>query len=317
MKYFIFFFFSSALIFAQDFSSIKLKTDKYSGLLTAEKLAKKIDLDFSSKEDKVKAIFCWITKNIRYDLKEFYNPNRVKRTSFRYRTLEERDKKLQEIKDNLVRKTLQSRKGVCEGYAQTFSKVCNLLAIENSVIKGYIRQSAININNPHSSPNHSWNAVKIDTKWIFIDATWAAGYEVNGKWLRKMNSYYYDIPKEKYFKTHLPEKSIWRLRIGRMEKEEFYNQPIYNHRFLKSDIDLITPKTGIIHKNKNGKVVFKLKNIKDDQLIHIGFLGNSMAQKPDVITKKGVTTVSIIPPKGARQLFLLIDKEVVLEFLIQ
>lgn len=316
MKQFLFFFLISISIFAQDFSSIKTKTDTYSGLLTAEKLAQNIKRDFTNNEDKVKAAFCWITKNIRYDLEEFYNPNRKQQYSFRYRTIEERDQKLQKLKDDLVNTTLSTRKGVCEGYAQTFSKVCTLLNIENEVIEGYIRQSANAINNPLSQPNHSWNAVKIDNQWIFIDATWAAGYEMNGKWIRKLNPYYYNIPAKNYFKTHLPEKSIWRLRVGNIEKEDFYSQPIYNPLFLNSTVELISPTTGVVSKNNSGSIVIKLKNVQPSQFILVGFLGNPMAQKPTTSTQDGITSVSIAPPKGARQLFLLIDTKVVLEFLI-
>ncbi|TYP97988.1 transglutaminase superfamily protein [Tenacibaculum adriaticum] len=317
MKYLlIFFLLISFSISAQNFSVIKEKTDLYSGLLTAEKLAHKIELDFSSEEDKVKAIFCWMTKNIRYDLDEFYNPTR-KEISFRYRTNEERDQKLQEIKNKTVAETLSTRKGVCEGYAQTFSKICDLLQIENEVITGYVRTSSNTIGKPQQQPNHAWNTVKINNKWIFIDTTWGAGYENNGKWLRNFNPYYFNISTKKYFKTHFPEKSIWRLRVGRMEKEEFYNQPIYSHLFLKSDVELTAPKSGILSKNKNGKIDIILKNIKPSQQIHVGFLGLPYAQKPEVTSKNGVTSVTITPPTNALQLFLLIDKEVAIEFLIQ
>lgn len=316
MKQLLFFLFISASIFAQDFSSIKMKTDSYSGLLTAEKLANNIKRDFSTDENKVKAIFCWMTKNIRYDLEEFYNPSRNASYGFRYRTQEELEQKLQAIKDTTVTETLSSRKAVCEGYAQTFSKICDLLDIENEVVKGYVRQRASSINNPSAQPNHAWNAVKINKKWIFIDATWAAGHEINGRWLRKFNPYYYNISREHHFKTHLPEKSVWVLRIGRIEKEDFYNQPIYKPTFLTSNIELVSPKTGIINR-KNGKIEFKLKNITPTQTIHVGFVGMRFAQNPDIVTENGITTVSIVPPSGTQQTFLIIDKKVMLEFLVK
>lgn len=316
MKQLLFFLFISASIFAQDFSSIKMKTDSYSGLLTAEKLANNIKRDFSTDEDKVKAIFCWMTRNIRYDLEEFYNPNRKTSYRFRYQTQEELQQKLQKIKDKTVTKTLSNRKAVCEGYAQTFAKICDLLNIENEVIQGYVRQRANNIKKPLAQPNHTWNAVKVNEKWNFIDVTWAAGHEINGRWLRKFNPYYYNISKEHYFKTHLPEKSVWVLRIGRIKKKEFYNQPIYKPAFLTSGVKLVSPQGGVLNK-KDRKIEIKLKNLSPTQSIHIGFAGMQLAQTPDVITKNGITTVSITVPNGVQQTFLILDKEIVLEFLVQ
>lgn len=316
MKQLLFFFLISVSIFSQDFTSIKLKTDSYSGLLTAEELANNIKRDFLTEEKKVKAIFCWMTKNIRYDLEEFYNPNRKTSFGFRYRSKEELEQKMQAIKDETVATTLSSKKAVCEGYAQTFSKICNLLKIENEVIKGYVRQNSLCINKPQPNPNHAWNAVKLNGNWMFIDVTWASGHEINGRWLRKFKPYYYDIKRENYFKTHLPEDSLWKLRVGRIEKEEFYKQPIYNHRFLSSGVKLVAPKTGILYR-KDGEIEIKLKNVAPKQQIHIGFVGVKFAQQPKIITKNGITTISIIPVNGAKQAFLILNREVVLEFLVE
>ena len=316
MRVLIFTLFLSFIGFAQDFSKINLKIKAYPKSLTAQQLAEKISKDFLSKESQTKAIYSWLTANIRYDLEEFYNPNRATKVSFRYQTLEERDRKLKAIKDEIVNETLSSRKAVCEGYAQTFSKVCTLLNIENAVIEGYVRSSSNRIGRPLQGPNHSWNAVKLDGKWVYVDATWGAGSENNGRWIRKFNSYYYNIPKDKHFKTHLPEKSLWRLRVGRMDKEEYYNQPIYSHEFLKSDVELSSPTSGILFRKSNGSVQLELKNATENEIL-IGFLGSTMAVKPTTVIKGNTTKVTIIPPAGAKALFLLIDREVAIEFLVK
>ena len=51
--------------------------------------------------------------------------------------------------------------------------------------------------------------------------------------------------------------------------------------------------------------------------ILVGFLGSTTAVKPNVLHKGNKTTVSINPPVGASALFLLIDREVALEFLVR
>ncbi|OSY88512.1 hypothetical protein WH52_07105 [Tenacibaculum holothuriorum] len=311
---FLFIFFSLS-VFSQNFSDIETKVNSYPKLISAEQLAQRIAKDFSTKENQVKTTFYWLTQNIRYDLESYYNPKN-KRIGFRYRNEEERKQKLQAIKDNIVKETLQTRKAVCEGYAQSLAKICNLLDIENDVIKGYIRNSSRDINKPSRSTNHAWNAVKLNGKWIYIDPTWSAGAVMNGRWQRKFNPYYYDIPLKNYFKTHYPEDNLWQLRVERLEIEDYFNQPIYSSSFLNSTVELVKPLKGILT-SKNNTIEIQLKNLKSTDRVMCGFLGSQYAQKP-TITKSGtITTVRISPPPRAKELFLIINREVVLEFLIE
>jgi len=315
MRFIILFLLISTLGFAQDFTNIKAKTDRYRNIDSAEKLADKINKDFTSDDDKVKALFCWLTSNISYDLEEYYNPS-SRSTYFRYRTEEERIQKLEEIKNKTVTKTIIGRKAVCEGYARTFHKVCTLLGIESEVIGGYARFGYPQIGKPQSNTNHAWNAVKLNGKWQYIDATWGAGSVVNGQWQRIFKPYYFNISKEHYFKTHLPETDKWKHKIGDITKKEFYNQPIYSERFLASGVELIQPKKGTIRKNSDGTISFSFKNAIDKEFL-VGFLSSNVAKRPVVSNSNGITTVSIIPPASAKVCFLLINREVNLQFLIE
>ena len=315
MKIFLsFLLFASVSVQSQNFSNIEQKVKQYPKLISVEKLAERIAKDFSAKENQVKAAFYWLTQNIRYDLVSFYNP-RNKRIGFQYQNETERRQKLQAIKDAIVKETLQTRKAVCEGYAQSLAKICNLLGIENEVIKGYIRNSTRDINSSNKSTNHAWNAVKLNDKWMYIDATWSAGAVINGRWQRKFNPYYYNIPLKNYFKTHYPEDKLWQLRVGRLDIDDYFNQPIYSSVFLSSSIELVKPLKGIIIP-KNNTIEIQLKNVKATDRVMFGFLGYQYAKKPTVLKNGEITTLSIIPPENAKTLFLILNKEVVLEFLI-
>lgn len=314
-RLFFLFFLLNWAVNAQDFSLIEEKVIDYPKLTTAENLAKRIAKDFHSKELQVQAAFYWLSYNIKYDLEGYYNP-RQKRISFKYKNEQEKLEKLQAIKDEIVNETLSNRKALCEGYAQTLAKIYSLLQIENEVIKGYVRNSSNDIANPKSNSNHAWNAVKLNNNWIYIDATWAAGMVNNGSWQQLFNSYYYNIPKEQYFKTHYPENKLWQLRVGRMEKDDFYNQPIYSSAFLQSDLQLISPKKGIL--NGSTPIEIKLKNLSENQTIFLGYSGYRYAVKPDkIVIKNNITTITTLPPKNSKQVYLIIDKEVMLEFLFQ
>ena len=312
---FILFFLFCYTANAQDFSFIEQKVANYPKFIKIEDLATKISNDFTSKEQQVKATFYWLATNIRYDLDGYFKPRR-KRISFRYRNEQERLEKLQAIKDEIITETLLTKKALCEGYAQTFAKVCNLLEIENEVIKGYVRNSANDINNPKPSSNHAWNAVKLDDKWIYVDATWAAGAVTNNVWTPAFNDYYYNIKKSNYFKTHYPEDTLWQLRVSRIEKEDFYNQPIYHSAFLKSNLQLVSPKKGTI--NGKNTVEIQLKNLPPSKSVFLGYSGYRYAIKPNTVTtKNNITTITTSPPENSKQLFLIVDKKIMLEFLLE
>lgn len=318
MKPLLFFFLLiSFSVFAQDFSKVDATVKTYPKFISAEKLASKISTDFSSDSEKVRAIYTWLTLNIRYDLNELYNPTQPQTISFSYSTEEERQQKLKAIKAKIVTETLIQRKAVCEGYAQTFSKVCNILKIENEIISGYVRNTSQEIGRIANRTNHAWNAVKLNGKWKYFDATWGAGYEMNGRWQRAFNDYYFDIPKEKLFLSHYPDETLWQLRVKRMTKKDFYNQPIYGHTFLKSNIELVSPTSGFVKKDKNGLVEIQLKNLAKNQRVYVGFDTSNYAKRPITSLKEKVTSIKINPPKGAKQLFVTLNNDVVLEFLIQ
>ena len=131
----------SAATFSQNFEKVDAKVLQYPRFSKVDDLANKIESDFSSDVDKVRAAFFWLAKNIRYNLKEYYNP-RQRKYQFRYKSEEEKAQKLQAIKDQLVNTAFRTKMGVCEEYAQSFKKICDLLNIEAAVIKGNVRTDA-------------------------------------------------------------------------------------------------------------------------------------------------------------------------------
>ena len=57
---------------------------------------------------------------------------------------------------------------MCEGYAQTLSKIYTHLGLENMVIKGYVRNSILDIGDEQQMPNHAWNLVKVNDEWRIV-----------------------------------------------------------------------------------------------------------------------------------------------------
>lgn len=313
MKQLLFFILFSIALQSQDFTNVDNVVAKYPRFSKVEQLVSKIKKDFSSDEDKARAAFFWLSNNIRYNLEEYYNPTQ-RSYNFRYSTEVEKQQKLQAIKDKIVADTFRTKSGVCEDYAQSFMKICDLLNIEAAVIKGNVRNTPQEIGKPEQNTNHAWNGVKINGKWLILDTTWAAGFEQNGRWVKQFDNYFYDIPKDKVFKTHYPADNLWVLRFGRMSIEEFYNQPIYGKVFLNSKTELISPKTGILRVNLSKEIQLKIKNFDRTDLIFYTFKGQRYAQKPLILIENSVATLTFKNAPKNSYLNLFINKNIALQF---
>ena len=78
---------------SQDFKKVDSLVLEYPRFSKAEDLATKISKDFTSDEDKARAAFYWLAKNIRYNLKELYNPKQ-RSYNFSYSSEKERIQKI-------------------------------------------------------------------------------------------------------------------------------------------------------------------------------------------------------------------------------
>jgi len=174
-------------------------------LKTSEEIAKYLTLKLKSEHEKVRALHIWITHNIKYDL-SLLNSD-VTYTSY----------------DKLVEDTINFGKGICDNYSQLFHYMCNSIGIESYVISGYTPEID---NNEIPDISHSWNAVKIEGDYLFLDNTWAAGYvNYKGNYIHKFIDEYFLISSKEFIKTHVPFDPIW----------QFLNNPISNLEIENKD----------------------------------------------------------------------------------
>ena len=299
---------------SQNYTEVDAKVKRYPTFNSAQKLAAKINTDFASDADKIRAVFIWLTENIRYDLQEYYNPT-AKKIGFSYKDETEKQQKLQQIKDAIVKETFKKRKAVCEGYAQSFKKVCDLLQIEATVIKGYARNSTNEIGIIPSTSNHAWNAVKLNHKWQFIDATWAAGYAINNQWEKNFTEYYFYPNPAELLRTHLPESNAWQLVDTQIDKKTFANQPIIGQGFFYRNLALIAPTKGIISNKK--KVRFKIRNLSETDVIGYQFEGQQYGNRAEVVFENTVGSFTInLENKRKTELYIFINNEIALQYKI-
>lgn len=109
--------------------------------------AKELTEGLVSDEEKIKAIYSYITSNVKYDYKK------LSRLTVDY---------LPEI-DSI----LEGRQGICYDYSALFAAMLRSIDIPTKMVKGYTT---------NVKEYHAWNEVFIEGKWRIVDTTLDAGY---------------------------------------------------------------------------------------------------------------------------------------------
>lgn len=202
--------FYTSLIFGADYAKIdKQSSTVPQNLRTAEEIAVYLAKNLTSPTEKTRAIYYWISHNIKYDMGMITSNKSATST--------------QELVDDVLKR----RQGVCANYAELFHACCKSVGVQSYVISGIISQ-----NGKLDDISHAWNAVFIDGKYYFVDATWASGHEDKGKYVHKFNDQYFLVAPAEFIKTHMPFDPIW----------QFLNHPLTNKEFENGDFEkLKTP----------------------------------------------------------------------------
>lgn len=195
----------SILGFGQkDFSSIDDKSKSIpDSLSTANEIALFLTHNLNSDTEKARAIYIWIAHNIKYDLSQI-------NTTRRFDTSQE-----------LIDEVLKVRQGICQHYSELFHSMSKSVGLTSYLIRGYTRDAMGEI----ADVSHVWNGIEIDSNYYFIDATWAAGYELNGRYVHKFRDNYFLKSPQGYIKDHMPFDPIW----------QFLDNPINNNDFISND----------------------------------------------------------------------------------
>ena len=122
--------------------------------------------------------------------------------------------------------TLSTGICVCQGYALTFNKFCEMMDIDCDYVFGNGR-----------GETHAWDIVKIDNKCYLVDCTWDAGTGVkeDGKLVFKPDystSYLYQRP-EVFIFNHYPTKNdAHQLLATKITQEQFKALPDITPKFF-------------------------------------------------------------------------------------
>lgn len=251
--------FLSMSAFAQDYERVDAIISMYPNTFdNPERLSKFIARDFTSEEDKVRAIYTWIIQNIAYD------PDEYKQFDYTFTNYRERNEKDEKLRNKIIQRTLQKGVAVCEGYAMLFEKLCEQQGIKNYLVRGDIKSNFPDIGRPFKRV-HMWNVASIEGKYYLFDATWGAG-KYNGKFIKEPSYFYYETPPELFIKTHYPDMPEDAFMDEIMSREQFSEQPLIIEKSLLAK-DIESPSKGLLFEDAYfGEILFSIKNIDPEKI---------------------------------------------------
>ncbi len=238
----------------QDYEIIDATIELYpTNFSSAEELSKFISRDFTSEEEKVRAIYTWIIRNVVYD------PEEYKQFNYNFKNYRERNAKEEITREKVIQRTLKKGIAVCEGYAMLFERLCELQGVSNYLVRGDIKTNFNDIGRPFKKV-HMWNVAMIDGQAFLFDPTWGAG-KYHGKFIREPSYFYYKTPPEQLIKTHYPHLQEDTFLSEIFTREDFASLPLLiNENLLLTDIE--SPSQGVISSlNEDGKIEFSIRNI--------------------------------------------------------
>ena len=260
-------------------------------------------IDLTDPVLKARAIFVWITDHIAYDCNKYHTQNRNFRV--RYSSEEDLQRKLSELDQQTVARTLKHQRGVCHDYSILFNTMCAAAGIEAQKIDGYVPNGVRTIGKKPEGPNHSWNAFRANGRWYLIDATWGSGFvdAAVTKFRKEFRPEYFMMPPEDMIKTHYPEEERWQLLDKPFDAREFSTQPVYYPAYWDLSIKSISPSTGKIE-TKTQQIRME---IPDCSLAGEDFIivqGEKLVQQGFI--RKGDYYQVFFTPKGRKQVTIMV-----------
>jgi transglutaminase/protease-like cytokinesis protein 3 len=226
--------------------SIALNTKIESKKVDLCYLSNMLSKELPTQQEKTRAIFRWITSNIKYSTGVSSNANDV----------------------------LHARKASCLGYANLFKEMCSCINIECRIVEGWVKTDVSEINKKIKLPNHAWNIVNISNSYYLFDPTYAASDYILGK--KKMaysfDSIYFAIDPEFFIFTHYPENKKDQLLEKEMDIKYFRKLPIIFKEFYFLQITTFSPTQGLIKCKAKRPISFEFISLYDIDLSKIGVL---------------------------------------------
>lgn len=285
-----------------DFSHISFKSadsiaavNKGADLNNLPKLAFDLTHNLNTDVERFRAIYIWVCSNVKNDFR-MYQRNHAKRVKYRDDSIKLRlwNKRFQKV---LFKQLHKNQKTICSGYAFLIKELCDLSGLESEIIDGYARTSTTNIEKL-TTPNHQWNAIKLNNKWYLNDATWASGITNPNtfKFEFNYNDGFFLSPPELFAINHYPTTPKWFVfKQNTPSFETFLNGPVLYgnaYKYLRKHQTPVSLENQI---QKKETIVFTYELNNPEEITNIQFEidnGNSISIiKPNKVSINGSSLV--------------------------
>jgi transglutaminase/protease-like cytokinesis protein 3 len=316
-------FFAVPVFSQQDRNDMKMisRDKKFNQVISPEELSRQLTASCTTDLQKVRAIFYWITDNIAYRTKPIRSRKKIAPV-----TIEETNDTaaLKPLDERVAETVLEDRVAVCDGYARLFKTLCSYSGLQAEVINGYARTEAIK-RIQRFRPNHSWNAVMIDSVWQLLDVTWASGYISwhGNEFVRHLDEQYFLSTSEQFIREHYPDDLRWTLMEDPPLMAEFRYSPFKQKSFSKYGITSYSPETGIIEVNQGDTLFIGLQTAnaqKDRQISSDPFLDTAIyttaisALLVPVIEGQKISYTYIADRPTVQWLYILYNDDIILRY---
>jgi hypothetical protein len=224
-----------------------------------------ITAPYNSKRQKAMAIYCWIGRNISWNIKAT---------------------KSGDPKNTLPENVVSLRTSTPLGFANLFQEMCSQSNIRCLVADGYVKYSIEQIDEMPDQINASWNVVQLGntpSEWFYVDAFRSAGAS-DKKWMTytpDFSTLYFFPDKEVFNLEHYPDNSAWLLSRGPSGLKDFISKPITGRASYETALTGFFPDKGKWKAKPNEKVRFsmRLQKLPESPLVEMRLSeGNKPAQ---------------------------------------
>ncbi len=250
------------------------RTLKKSDFKTPEDAAKALTQTLTTDREKARALFTWLTANVRYDL------DGMDRDGYRGTSTE-----VAEQKRHSLLAAYRKGKGICEDYSRLFEVMASAVGLEVAFIPGKSAEYR------GGGGKHAWNAVKLDGRWALLDATWGAGTVdgEDGRYHAQFQPGFFDTDPHLFVLNHLPDDPKWQLLETPVEKRAFGRSPSWLF-FGPMDIRAAEPLGEALVRGADGSVELRLKpGLPLPPFILVELAGKTLV--PQVSEKDGWTVL--------------------------
>jgi hypothetical protein len=171
--------------------------------------------------EKARAIYKWMTDNIRYDYDKLNAFEGGKADLFNdNRSI-----------DQIALDAFKNRRGVCGEMSYLYMKIADKADLENFSVLGWLltytkKDDPSYMNNFKGFPDHRWNAVKAGNKWFLVDCSARDFF----------------LPPDEMIKDHYPVVPFWQLLKEKSTADVPMGPPLELEGAKKIKAELLSPK---------------------------------------------------------------------------